>query len=545
MTEGLLVWVLAAPLAGAAAALAGKLFRKLEPGAKIVSTASLAVSGAVLAILAAPVMKGEVLSCELGSWPEPVGIALVLDGIGWVSAALTTVIAMAVAVFSMGRRKYTGGFFFFLMMLVSGMYGVALTGDLFTMFVCFEIIAVSVYVLIAWEGTATGLAASLKYLILSTTGILFFLLGIFLVYRDLGVLSLSMISDALAGAGGAANTRVMHLALASLCVGIGVRTAFIPFHTWLPEAHAYAPHPISAILSGALIKVSLFAMVRILIQFQGEYLFSLLMWIGSATALLAAVSAVAQSDAKRLLAYSSISQLGYMLAVFGAGSSIALTASFFHAVNHALFKALLFLTAGAAVTLTGERNLFRMPRLGGRMPIFAVAFFIGTLSISGIPPFNGFASKVYITQGMKGSPAYPLLWITGILTIASFIKLSRIFLPGRRTGETEGLPGKAQTAAVTALALGCVATGVFGEGCAGFLNCILYGEPLLTGPAVLSAGNVLKTLLPAALGVGMWRLVLTGTGARVSGRIRAMAPQLQVVLVFFLAGFLAFAAAAY
>ncbi len=545
MTEGLLIWVLAAPLAGAAAALAGKLFRSLEPLAKILSTASLAVTGAVLAVLAGPVMNGEVLSYELGGWPEPVGIALVLDGIGWVSAALTTLIAVAVAVFSLGRKRYTGGFFFFLMMLVSGMYGVALTGDLFTMFVCFEIIAVSVYVLIAWEGTATGLAASLKYLILSTTGILFFLLGIFLVYRDLGVLSLSMISHALAGVGGAANTRVMHLALASLCVGIGVRTAFIPFHTWLPEAHAYAPHPISAILSGALIKVSLFAMVRILLQFQGEYLFPLLMWIGGGTALLAVVSALAQSDVKRLLAYHSISQLGYILAVFAAGSSISLTASFFHAVNHALFKALLFLTVGAAVTVTGERNLFRMPRLGRRMPLFAVAFFIGALSISGIPPFNGFASKVYITQGMKGSPAYPLLWITGVLTIASFIKLSRIFLPGGITGETNCLPDKAQTAAVAALALGCLATGVFGEGSARFLNGILYGKPLLNGPAIFSTGNLLKTLLPAALGVGMWRLVLTGTGTRVSGRIRAMAPQLQVVLVFFLTGFLAFAAAAY
>ena len=137
--------MLAAPLAGAAAALAGKLFRRLEQAAKIVSTVSLAVPEAVLALLAGPVMNGEAVSYELGSWPEPVGIALVLDGIGWVSAALTTVIAMAVAVFSLGRKKYTGGFFFFLMMLISGMYGVALTGDLFTMFVCFEIIAVSVY----------------------------------------------------------------------------------------------------------------------------------------------------------------------------------------------------------------------------------------------------------------------------------------------------------------------------------------------------------------------------------------------------------------
>jgi len=547
MTENLLVWVLLTPLLGASAALAGKVLKPLEKILCVLATASLMVPAVILARLSGPVMAGETLHYSLGGWPEPYGISLVMDGISWISAALTSAIALAVAVFSLGNGRYGSRYFFFLLMMVTGMYGVAITGDLFTMFVFFEIIAVAVYVLIAWEGTATGLAASLKYLLLSTTGVLFFLLGIFLIYRDVGVLSISQVSTALRGMGGAANTPVMHLALACLCVGIGVRTAFIPFHTWLPEAHAYAPHPISAILSGAMIKVSFFAMVRIILQFGGEYLFGLLMWIGAITALAAVVSALAQSDVKRLLAYHSISQLGYILAVFGAGSSIALTASFFHSLNHALFKSLLFLTAGAAVSYSGQRNLYKIGGLGRKMPVFAAAFFVGALSITGIPPFNGFASKAFITMGMKNSPAYPLLWITGFLTLASFIKLGRIFMPSRNTEEMEGKhrPGTLQTITVVTLALACTATGVFGGPIAGFLHEMLYGSVLGTTPPLYSWASILKVIPAVLLGTAVFGLVTTSRGKALSIKVQALAPQLRTVLVFFFAGFLAFAAVAW
>lgn len=546
MTENWLVWILISPLLGASAALLGKVHKPFEKLFCVIATASITLPGVVLGILAKRIMAGETLQYSLGGWPEPWGIALVMDGTAWISAALTTVIALAVTAFSLGSGKYGSRFFFFLLMMVTGMYGVAITGDLFTMFVCFEIIAVAVYVLIAYEGTATGLAASLKYLLLSTTGILFFLLGIFLIYRDIGVLSISQVAGALQGTG---NTPVMHLALACLCVGIGVRTAFIPFHTWLPEAHAYAPHPISAILSGAMIKVSFFAMVRIILQFGGEYLFGLLMWIGAITAFVAVLSALAQSDIKRLLAYHSISQLGYILAVFGAGSSIALTASFFHALNHALFKSLLFLTAGAAVSFTGQRNLYRITGLGRKMPVFAAAFFVGALSISGIPPFNGFASKAFITIGMKGSPAYPLLWVTGFLTIASFIKLGRVFIPRTRGKEeqpyTGHFPGKLETATVAALALTCIATGVFGSRIASFFHEMLYGTALQTAPELFSSANILKVIPSVLLGTAAFGLVSTSPGRALSTRVKALAPQLRVVLVFFFVGLLAFAAAAW
>lgn len=548
MTEGLLVWVPLAPLLGAAAALSGKFLKGAERSLCLLGTASLLVPALVLVKLAGPVLSGQTFSYALGGWAEPYGIQLMLDGIAWLSSALTCLIALAVATFSLGTGRYGGRYFFFLLMMVTGMFGVAMTGDLFSMFIFFEIIAVSVYVLIAWEGTATGLAASFKYLVLSSTGILFFLFGIFLIYRDQGVLSISMVSGALAQDGGG-TSRVMHLALASLCVGIGVRTAFIPFHTWLPEAHAYAPHPISAILSGAMIKISFFAMVRIMLQFGGDYLFGLLMWIGAFTALAAVISALAQTDVKRLLAYHSISQLGYILAVFGAGSTVALTASFLHALNHALFKSLLFLTVGAAVSCTGERNLYRMPGLGGRMPVFAAAFFAGALSISGIPPFNGYVSKAFITMGTEGTGAYPLLWITGFLTIASFIKLGRIFLPaaaGEAGLKLPGrLPGFLEKSVVMILALLCLGSGVFGLPVARFLHSMLYGTVLAHVPGLYSAKALLKLLATAALAAGVYRLILTGGGKRVSGRIRGLAPQLQTVLVFFFVGLLAFAAASY
>ena len=548
MTDSLLVWVLLAPLLGAVVALFGKLLAPLKRPLSFLGAATLAVPAAALALLLEPVLSGESVRYALGGWPEPYGIALVLDGLSWISCALTTVIAVAVALFSLGRRRYGAGYFFFLLMMVSGMYGVALTGDLFTMFVSFEVVAVAAYVLIAWEGTATGLAASYKYLVLSTTGILFFLFGVFLVYRDLGVLSISLISEALAASGGVLNTPAMHLALASLCVGIGVRTAFIPFHTWLPEAHAYAPHPVSAVLSGAMIKVSLFAMIRIVLQFGGDYLLELLMWIGAVTALVAVISALSQSDVKRLLAYHSISQLGYMLAVFGAGSALALTASFSHALNHALFKSLLFLTVGAAVSLTGQRNLYRIPPLGRRLPAFSAAFFAGALSISGIPPFNGFASKGLITAGMKGSPAYPLLWVTSFLTIASFIKLGRIFLPGEdRDGVTAGgeNPGALQTAVVVALGVLCLGTGVFGQSIARGLYRILHGAAPASIPSLFSGGKLLGVLPAAALGAAAYLAVSTDLGKRLSGRVRELAPELRTVLLFFFVGLLAFAAVAY
>ena len=544
MTEAALPLIVVFPLFGGALAMGGKLFRPLSPVFRVLSAAGLAGALAILVNLAAPVLAGRTLSASLGGWPEPYGITLVMDGFAWITALLIAVVSLLVAIFALSGRKYNSTFFFFYHLLVAGMFGVALTGDLFTMFVSFEIVAIAAYVLIAFEKTPTGLVASFKYLILSSTGILFFLFGIFLIYRDLGTLSIAVAKDALAAAGGIRNTSSVHLALASLCVGIGVRTAFIPFHTWLPEAHAYAPHPVSALLSGVLIKVSFIAMARILLQFGGSYLSDLLLWIGAFTALVAVISALAQSDAKRLLAFHSISQMGYILAVFSAGSAVALTASFAHALNHALFKSLLFLTVGTAVEHSGERNLYRIRPMGRVMPLFAAAFFVGALSISGIPPFNGYASKNIITLGMKGSPAYVLLWITSFCTIASFIKLSRIYLPLPVMGGRKKLPrpGILAGVSVAVLAVLCLGTGLLGAPVMELLHRLLYTGTFTEELTMFSPGKFLALVPPVLLGTGVFLLLGTAGVKKYAQKIKNMTPNLETVLVFFFIGLLLFAA---
>lgn len=579
------------PFFGSLVALAGKLlpWKKLTAA---VAVATVPASGVILALQAPAILAGDVLDYALGGWPAPYGIVLQLDGFAWFSSALTLAVAIAVVIAVFARPGYGPQFCFFLLLLVAGMEIVVLTNDLFNMFVGFEIVAIAAYVLIAFERTADGLLASFKYLMLSSVGIIFFLFGVFLVYRDFGVLSMQSVQEILALNPTLADTTSIHLAVAALCVGIGVRTAFIPFHTWLPEAHAYAPHPISALLSGALIKVSFFALVRILWAFSGDYLYELLMWIGAATAFMAVIWALAQSDAKRLLAYHSVSQMGYVLAAFGAGAFASTAAASYHALNHALFKSLLFLAVGTAVRMTGERDLYAMPGLGRRAPVLALTFAVGALSISGIPPFNGYASKQLISYALAGKPAYVLVWLTGIGTVASFIKLSRIFHPGGpRAGasQTGAPPPNADDAAPVAaaeataheaggpthgrsgadsrrrhapepylarpgflihvptvfLAALCVATGVFAPYIAPVIHRLVGAAGTLAMPPAYTAGKLGQTALTAGLGVGLYFLVTAKPGKRASAWIRRRSPELRTVLIMFFLGLALFAAVAF
>ena len=574
------------PFVGALVALFGKLVRA-EPLLSVVSTLPLLGMAALLVMQFPAVLDGAAFTYSLGGWPEPAGIALTLDGFGWLSSALVVLISTMVVFASFSSRRYRSTYFFFLMLLVAGMEVVVLTGDIFTMFVGFEIVAISAYVLIAFDRTDEGLLASLKYLLLSSMGILFFLFGVFLLYRDFGTLSLRIMAEDSATTPVAETTSV-HLAVAALCVGIGVRTAFMPFHTWLPEAHAYAPHPVSALLSGVLIKISFFAMLRIVAVFRATYLSDLLLWIGAATAFLAVVWALAQRDAKRLLAYHSISQMGYVLAAFGAASALSITAAFSHAMHHALFKSLLFLVAGMAVQMSGERDLYRIRPIGRRAPLLALGFVVGALSIAGIPPFNGFASKQLISSALDHHPAYALLWITAVGTTASFIKASRLVLwrrpagpalqttsvmAARRSNHRVPVPEPASAGVmihipVIVLALLCLATGLFARPVSLLLASLLSstevgafpaaaaGSAAGTGTAVAAAaGSIPATFLSGpkllgalpvlVLGILLFLGSTTGPGIRLAGRIERIMPELRTILLYFVLGLALFAIVAY
>jgi multicomponent Na+:H+ antiporter subunit D len=559
------------PLAGAAATLAAKLpavarrpvaVRRLL----LLTPGVLAVGVALLAVTFLSVRTGRTLSYSLGDWPIPLGIVLEMDGLAWLSTALVYLLSLVISLYAVSYREFTPEFYVFYLLLVAGMQGVVLTTDVFNMFVSFEIIAIAAYVLIAYHRDGAALVAAYKYLILSSVGIFFFLFGAFVLYRELGTLAFSEISSLHAATEDPARLGVLRLALASLVVGVGVRTAFIPFHTWLPEAHAYAPHPVSALLSGVLIKVSFLAMVRIIRVFDAAIFADLLLWIGAVTAIVAVVWALSQRDVKKLLAYHSISQMGYVLAALGAAGALSLPAAIYHAVNHGLFKSLLFLAVGTAVYLTGERNVYRMPRLGGRVPLLALFFAVGALSIAGVPGFNGYASKAVVTAALGDSPAYRLLWLTGIGTVASFLKLSQIFGRGKDDGEassqpggeagtphapdTRGTPGRdrlpaAAVVAMAVLAVLCVASGLAPGAIAAWLQGILAsGSEVVSVSSPLTQEKLIDAGMVIGLGLVLYLLSRTAVGGRLTRGIESLAPQLRTVLLFFFAGAVGFAVVA-
>ncbi|MFP4704376.1 MAG: complex I subunit 5 family protein [Spirochaetaceae bacterium] len=555
MTGGIALLILL-PLGGAALALSAKLpalaRRPRTARAAAILAVAVLVPGAVgLAAVYPAVRDGAVLTYTLGGWPIPVGIGLELDGLAWLSSTLIYVISLLIALYALAHRDYGPQFYPFYLLLIAGMEGVVLTTDVFNMFVSFEIVAIAAYVLIAYHREATALVAAYKYLILSTVGIFFFLFGTFVIYRELGTLALGDITagyTAAVEAGDVVQVRTLRLALTSLVVGVGVRTAFIPFHTWLPEAHAYAPHPISAVLSGVLIKISFFALIRLVRAFDPLLFSTLLLWIGAVTAVVAVVWALSQRDVKKLLAYHSISQMGYVLAAFGTAGALALPAALYHAVNHGLFKSLLFLAVGTAVHITGKRDVYRMPPLGRSAPLLGLLFAVGALSIAGVPGFNGYASKAAVTEALDGSPAYPLLWLTSVGTAASFIKLSRIFRRGEDGApETTGavrLPASA-VVGMGVLAVLCVTTGVVPQVIVPTLGTLLNPPGMAAEIApVFEPGKLGGTAVALALGFLVYLFVKSSAGARLTHRVEAVAPHLRAVLLFFYAGVAGFAAVA-
>ena len=537
------------PFSGAAIALFLKLLPDISTrrGIRAAPLVPLVGMAIVLVLTYPPLLDGQVLYRALGGWTKNIAIILSLDGLGWLLSVLVVGIALLAGIAALSVDTYGQEFFFFLLMLVAGMETVVLTTDIFTMFVGFEIVAIAAYILIAFDRTDHGLLAAFNYLVLSSVGIIFFLLGVFIVYREFGTLSLVAVHTAIASGSETFDPRNISIAVVALVVGIGVRTAFIPFHTWLPEAHAYAPHAVSAILSGVLIKVSFFALVRIVMVFRASYLMTPFMWIGGITATSAVIWALSQHDAKRLLAYHSISQMGYVLAAFGALSSLSLSAAFLHAGNHALFKSLLFLAVGTAITLTGERDLFRMPRIGSRAPVLSIALVIGAASIAGIPPFNGFVSKQIVTTALHRSaaPGAPiveaLLTITTVGTIASFMKVSRIALPrSGRSGRGEASP--LVVGPVVVLSILCIATGIRGLDIARFVVRVIGPAadlPTALGaipPYAFTRGKLVTTGLSVAAGYALFRFILSTRGRRITDLIQATTPDLRTVFVMFILG---------
>ena len=527
--------------------------------------AAVSIAGMLLILLLLlPVVRGpEQLTYAMGGWAEPLGISLYLDALAWTASVMGTVIGLCALLFAFGEHSYKSDFYFFFLMLLAGMEGVILTGDLFNMFVFIEIVSISSYLLIAYSLDPAKLWASLRYLLLSSLSIAVFLFGLFLVYRSTGTFSLRLIQASLnagsgsvptaAGPAAAGTAKALSLAAAALTVGAGLKAAFVPLHTWLPDAHAAAPHPVSALLSGVMIKISFLAVWRILSALSTTGIQALFRWLGPLTALLAVVLALSQTDSKRLLAFHSVSQMGMITAAFGAAAeagSAGLSASLAHILSHSQFKSLLFLSVGAAIHMTGKRNL--QQRGGVSPPPWLMPFFlVGALSISGLPPFNGFVSKTLVVSLFKSSPLLgTALRLTAIGTAASMLKLFGMFRKSRTeplpaTG-TAGQSGRSTLSpfcliALSLLALLCLAGGLAPRFLMQSLVFPAVGTPGARFASVYTARHLIESWIYAALAVGLYLLARTRRARILLSWIRGLRLSLDGSLLLVVAAVVLFA----
>ena len=418
------------PLAGAfLTSLLGKKVKGLADAIANIS-AVLLVALSIYAVFVVRQMGVQVY--KVGGWVPPVGISMVLDGLTAFMLVTVSVTTLLITIFSISYMvRYTAKekFYTLFLLMLAGMNGVLITGDLFNLFVFLEIAAIASYALVAFGIEHEELEASFKYMVIGEVGSLFILLGIAFLYSLTSTLNMADMGQVLAAGHGSSKSVLFVSAL--FLMGFGIKAAVMPFHAWLPDAHPSAPAPISAMLSGLLIKVlGVYALMRIFFNVLGAEpaILNILLVLGTISMVAGALLAIGQDDIKRMLAYSSISQIGYIVFAIGIATPLALVGALLYLINHAVSKALLFLNSGAIEYSTGTRDLKEMGGLSARMPVTATTSLIGAMSISGIPPLGGFWGKLIIIFAAIQSGHYALAVIAilvSVITLGYYLKLQR------------------------------------------------------------------------------------------------------------------------
>jgi proton-translocating NADH-quinone oxidoreductase chain N len=369
----------------------------------------------------------------------PLGGCFEIDMLSVFMAGSIAFLGFLVAVYSinyMERESRLTEFYTLVIFMMAGMTGIAMAGDLFTLFIFWELMGLSSYVLVAFLKSRWGpIEAGFKYLVMSATAGAFLLLSMAIIYGMTGTLNLAALATSLRGA--EASPWILVL-FSTLVVGFGVKSAIVPLHTWLPDAHPEAPSPISALLSGIVIETGLYALTRVLFIVFEPDLFKLpIAFLAVLTMTLANVMALLQSDIKRLLAYSSIAQIGYMLVGLAAGTAYGIMGLFLHVFNHSMMKGMAFLASGSIVHEADTRDIGSLRGVGKMMPITSISLFIALLGLGGVPGTNGFISKYHLFSAAFGS-GLAWLGIMGVLnsalSMAYYIRVMQVLLGSPEKG---------------------------------------------------------------------------------------------------------------
>jgi len=381
----------------------------------------------ISSLLLAQVIDGSIISYHIGGWAPPLGIEYRVDTANaFVLLIISTICAITLpyarqSVASEIPAKNHTLFYACLMLCFTGLLGVTITGDAFNVFVFLEISSLSTYVLVAQgaDRDKRALTAAFNYLIMGTIGATFFVIGIGFLYMSTGTLNMMDLAERISTL---EDNRTVRAAFAFIVVGIGLKLAIYPLHLWLPNAYTFAPSAVTVFLAATATKVAVYVLLRFMFTiFTPQFSFEIftLQYVIMPFAILAifaaSLAAVFQSDLKRLLAYSSIAQIGYILLGISLLSMTGLSAAVIHLFNHAITKAALFMTVGIFVFATGSSFINRLHGLGKVMPMTSAAFVIAGLSLIGVPGTAGFISKWILVQATleKG------MWPIALLIVAS------------------------------------------------------------------------------------------------------------------------------
>jgi len=409
-----------------------------------------------------------ILVYKIGGWAPPFGICLVFDGLASFMLVVVNLIAFFVNIYSLGYiEKYTDKpkYFTLFFLMLTGMNGLIITGDLFNLYIFLEVASLASYALVAFGTDSEDLEASFKYAIMGSLASLFIFLGIAILYGFTSTLNMADMARIITEKTG---SRLIPFVSVLFIVGFGTKAALMPFHAWLPDAHPAAPASISALLSGVLIKtLGIYALSRILFNVIGitSGISAILVFLGSLSMLVGVLLAFSQTDLKRLLAYSSISQVGYIILGIGLATPLGIFGGLFHLFNHSAIKSLLFLNAGAIDYAAGTRDLRQMSGLKEKMPVTANTSLVASLSVAGIPPFAGFFSKLVIILAciQKGYFGYAFIAVvSSIITLATFMKMQKFAFLGKLNEKYNNLQEvpRAMKFSMVALAVICVCGGL-------------------------------------------------------------------------------------
>lgn len=393
----------------------------------------------------------------LGGWDPPWGIALRVDHLSALMAMLVNCVAVVVAIYSKrsiereiaGREVY---FYTVFLLLVTGLTGIVLTGDMFNLYVFLEISSLTAYALIA-IGDKPAPFSAFRYVIMGTIGACFYLLSVGYLYIMTGSLNMADLSRILPAL---YETNVVVVAYAFFFIGVAIKVALFPLHSWLPDAYTHAPSAVSALIAPTMTKVGAYVLVRVTLTvfepyFAIEYLpiMTILSWMGAIAMIMGSILAIAQDDLKRMLAYSSVAQVGYIVLGIGLANRMGLTGGLLHIVNHAFMKGCLFLVAGAIVYRTGTRKIHEFKDLYRKMPWTMGAFTVAAFSMIGIPPTCGFFSKLYLILGsIDGGQWWFVVFIlaSSVLNLIYFVNVIRhaFFPPAVRADDRDPPPPVAE-----------------------------------------------------------------------------------------------------